>query len=480
MQLAYMDLLHVKIRKANQMSKIGITGWGWYIPRYQLDRSAMSSAFRMNSGRGSRSVAAYDEDSMTMAIESARRTLRAESNINNLIFSTTHSPVLDKGNASSMAAVLGLPFQVGAYDLGGSIRSGFGSLKFGLSQDGESLVMLSDLRYGRPGSDDEVNGGDGAASFTFGENPVVEVVDVLSESSPVMDRWRAEGELGTQVWDDRWSADQQTALMLKVTKSILEKNSLTEADLGSIVISSASVRSVATISSQVKASSLQSSEIDQFGFLGAADLGVRLAWTLENAKAGQYILVVLGADGADAMLLKTTQRLSSAQFGRELVGTVEQVDVPTYLTWRGLVSREAPRRPDPEAPSAPAAARNHDWKFAFIGSECTACGSRQLPPQRVCMSCGAIDKNRTCSMSAVKSTVKTFTVDRIAFSLSPPVVVGVIDFDGGGRFRCQLTEVTPDDVAVNDRMEMVYRLISISSNGVRNYFWKARPVRENS
>jgi uncharacterized OB-fold protein len=83
-------------------------------------------------------------------------------------------------------------------------------------------------------------------------------------------------------------------------------------------------------------------------------------------------------------------------------------------------------------------------------------------------------------MSSVKSTVKTFTVDRIAFSLSPPVVVGVIDFDGGGRFRCQLTEVTPDDVAVNDRMEMVYRLISISSNGVRNYFWKARPVRENS
>ena len=463
MLLAYMDLLHVKIRKANQMSKIGITGWGWYIPRYQLDRSAMSSAFRMNSGRGSRSVAAYDEDSMTMAIESARRTLRAESNINNLIFSTTHSPVLDKGNASSMAAV-----------------SGFGSLKFGLSQDGESLVMLSDLRYGRPGSDDEINGGDGAASFTFGENPVVEVVDVLSESSPVMDRWRAEGELGTQVWDDRWSADQQTALMLQVTKSILEKNSLTEADLGSIVISSASVRSVATISSQVKASSLHSSEIDQFGFLGAADLGVRLAWTLENAKAGQYILVVLGADGADAMLLKTTQQLSSAQFGRELVGTVEQVDVPTYLTWRGLVSREAPRRPDPEAPSAPAAARNHDWKFAFIGSECTACGSRQLPPQRVCMSCGAIDKHRTCSMSSVKSTVKTFTVDRIAFSLSPPVVVGVIDFDGGGRFRCQLTEVTPDDVAVNDRMEMVYRLISISSNGVRNYFWKARPVRENS
>jgi len=480
MRRVYTALLRDEIRKANEMNKTGITGWGWYIPTYRLDRGAMSSAFRMNSGRGSRSVAAYDEDSMTMGIETARRTLRAESTIKNLIFSTTHSPVLDKGNASTMSAVLDLPAGAAAYDLGGSIRSAFGALRFGLSQGDNSLVVLSDMRFGRPGSDDEINGGDGAASFTFGKNPAVEVVDILSESSPVMDRWRAEGELGTQVWDDRWSADQQTALMLEVVQNVLARNSLTEADLGAIVVSSASVRSVATVASQIKAPNLHSSEIDQFGFLGAADLGVRLAWTLENAKSGQYILVVLGADGADAMILKTTEHLSSAQLGRGLVDKVEQVDVPTYLTWRGLVSREAPRRPDPETPSAPAAARNHDWKFAFVGSECISCGSRQLPPQRVCMSCGSIDKNRTCSMSSVKSTVKTFTIDRIAFSLSPPVVVGVIDFDGGGRFRCQLTEVTPDDVAVNDRMEMVYRLISISSNGVRNYFWKARPVRENS
>jgi uncharacterized OB-fold protein len=56
--------------------------------------------------------------------------------------------------------------------------------------------------------------------------------------------------------------------------------------------------------------------------------------------------------------------------------------------------------------------------------------------------------------------------------------VGVIDFDGGGRFRCQLTEVTPDKVKVSDRVEMVYRLISIAPNGVRNYFWKARPIEE--
>ena len=36
-------------------------------------------------------------------------------------------------------------------------------------------------------------------------------------------------------------------------------------------------------------------------------------------------------------------------------------------------------------------------------------------------------------MADVQATIATFTVDRLAFSLSPPVVAAVIDFDGGGR-----------------------------------------------
>ena len=82
------------------------------------------------------------------------------------------------------------------------------------------------------------------------------------------------------------------------------------------------------------------------------------------------------------------------------------------------------------------------------------------------------------SLRDTHATVRTFTIDRLAFSLSPPVVVGVLDFDGGGRYRCQLTDVVPEDVTVGDRAEMVYRLISIAPNGIRNYFWKARPSTE--
>ena len=46
-------------------------------------------------------------------------------------------------------------------------------------------------------------------------------------------------------------------------------------------------------------------------------------------------------------------------------------------------------------------------------------------------------------MADVPATIATFTVDRLAFSLSPPVVAAIIDFDGGGRFQCELTDVDP-------------------------------------
>jgi hypothetical protein len=36
-------------------------------------------------------------------------------------------------------------------------------------------------------------------------------------------------------------------------------------------------------------------------------------------------------------------------------------------------------------------------------------------------------------MADVPATIATYTVDRLAYSLSPPVVVGVLDFEGGGE-----------------------------------------------
>jgi uncharacterized OB-fold protein len=59
------------------------------------------------------------------------------------------------------------------------------------------------------------------------------------------------------------------------------------------------------------------------------------------------------------------------------------------------------------------------------------------------------------------------------------VVAVVIDFDGGGRMQCELTDVDPSKVKIGDRVEMSFRRL-YTSDGIHNYFWKARPIRGTS
>ncbi|HXH05974.1 MAG TPA: OB-fold domain-containing protein, partial [Vicinamibacterales bacterium] len=153
-----------------------------------------------------------------------------------------------------------------------------------------------------------------------------------------------------------------------------------------------------------------------------------------------------------------------------------RVSYPTFLSWRGFLDREPPRRPDPQKPAAPPALRAEAWKFGFVGSRCQTCGTRHLPPQRVCLRCHAVDRMLPQPMADVPATIATYTVDRLAFSPSPPAVVAVVDFEGGGRFQCELTDVDPSAVKIGDRVEMTFRRI-ITAEGVHNYFWKARPTR---
>ena len=87
----------------------------------------------------------------------------------------------------------------------------------------------------------------------------------------------------------------------------------------------------------------------------------------------------------------------------------------------------------------------------------------------------AIDQMQPERLADVPGTVATFTVDHLAFSLSPPVIGVIIDFDDGGRFRCELTDARPDELAIGDRVTMTFRRVW-TAQGVHNYFWKARPV----
>jgi uncharacterized OB-fold protein len=91
---------------------------------------------------------------------------------------------------------------------------------------------------------------------------------------------------------------------------------------------------------------------------------------------------------------------------------------------------------------------------------------------------GAVDDMEPVPMSDAVGTVVTYTVDRLAYSPSPPIVFAIVDFDGGGRFPVELTDTDAEEVRTGSRVEMTFRRL-FSADGIHDYFWKGRLMRDD-
>jgi uncharacterized OB-fold protein len=98
----------------------------------------------------------------------------------------------------------------------------------------------------------------------------------------------------------------------------------------------------------------------------------------------------------------------------------------------------------------------------------------QYPLPSVCYRCASVDDFDVVAGAGELARIVTFTVDRLAFSPSPPLVSAVVQFDTGGRIQCELTEVH-DDLEVGMQVVPTFRVAG-TVDGIRNYLWKARPI----
>lgn len=466
---------------------IGITSLGHYVPSSRLARAAIGQTLQTRPGRGVRSVASYDEDVTSMGVEAARRALRgASAQPDRVVFATSHPPYLDKTNATAVHAALALDEAVSAYDMVGSVRSSVGALQAGLdaARAGSTpLVVLADTRGGMPGGADESAGGDAAVAVLLGSSGVVaEYLGTASATAEFLDRWRLPGEEASHVWEERFGEVVYAGLARTAIDELCKNQETTLAEIDHVVFVGTHDRAMQRLPKLLSAPEAGIEALNQvIGNTGSAGLGLALADVLDRARPGDRIMVLSVADGVDAMLFRATDDLPAARESRvslreELSAGTREIDYPTFLTWRGMLRREPPRRPDPDRPAAPPSFRGASWKFGFHASRCLGCSTRHLPPGSVCLNCHAVGQMQSERMVDVPATIATFTIDRLAYSLSPPVVVASIDFDGGGRFQCELTDVDADSVRIGDRVEMTFRRL-YTAGGVHNYFWKARPLR---
>lgn len=459
----------------------GIVRYGSYVPFFRLSRSAMGG------GRGERAVASYDEDSVSMAVEAARDAIRDAPLPDTVLFATTSPPYAEKLNTATIQAALDLPETVASLELGGSSRMGLAALllAFDLAQAGRrTLVCAGDVVTGAPGGGRESQGGDAAAAFLVGpeEESLACLRGRASATVEILDAWRLPEDRFPRQWEERFSADKMGPVIVDVARQALASAGVEPASLAGVILDGTNPRSLAGVPRALglKPEQVADTLAASVGRSGAAHAGLLLARTLDDAQAGDRILVVSAADGVEAAVFEVTAASASVPRGRRvdrwMASRRTDLAYTSYLKWRGILPFEPPRRPDPERPAAPPMRRHERWKMAFVGSRCRNCGAGHLPPQRVCVACSHVDEMAPEGFADTPCRITTYTLDHLAYTLQPPVVAAIVDYEGGGRFNCELTDVDPAEVKIGQDLEMTFRRL-YTAQGVHNYFWKARPGR---
>ena len=382
----------------------GITGYGSYLPYNSLERSALGA------GKGERTVASYDEDSVSMAVEAGRDAVRGGREIETLIFATTSPPYAEKLNAATIAAALDLPRSARALELGSSTRMGLGALLAGADAaagGGRALVVAADVVIGAPGGARESGGGDGAAAFVTGPDSqaIARFIGRASATTEILDVWRLPSDAFAKQWEERFGAETLGPIAVDTATRALKSAGIGPADLKTVVLDGTNARAVAFVPEALRLKPEQVADpmLASVGRAGAAHAGLVLARALDRATPGDKILVLCSADGCDAVVLEVTEKLAAARpvysVDRWLGAKRAGLPYNTYLKWRGILPFEPPRRPEPERPAAPPMRRA--LRGRRVGRSCVMCNGRKSPgrsPPRgifcFCSACGT--SNPSC------------------------------------------------------------------------------------
>ncbi len=467
---------------------IGISSYGAYIPFWRLSREAIAQGLR-----GEKAIANFDEDSVTMAVAAVLDCLNGvnREEIDGLLFASTTFPYKEKSAATIVAAAADLRRDILTVDLANSLRGGTSAVKLAIDmvKAGSArkvIVVAADCRLGAPGSDFERNCGDGAAALLIGDSDVAVSLEAsYSVSNEIIDVWRAEGDTFIRAWEDHFIVNEG---YLKTTREAVtglkEACNLSPGDFNKVVLYAYESRSQAELARSLgldPKTQVQDLLINSLGNTGTAYPLMLLIAALEEANAGEQVLLTSYGSGSDAFALKVTENITRTKdrrgIKRHLNSKGVVSDYKTYCQWRGLLKFERGGRLMPVGNvSVPALLRERDKIIPFHGSRCKACGTVQHPPQRVCSVCHAKDQYEKVRLSDKNGKLFTYAMDYISEPIDIPFIVGVVDFDEGGRIMTQLTDKVADEIKVGMPVEMSFRKWFFH-DGIHNYYWKARPIR---
>ena len=189
------------------MSKAGLVGYGVAIPCRRIKTTEIARVWgkdgnKISAGLGlkEKAVAAFDEDSCTLAVESSRLAVDASGispvDIGAVFIGSESKPYAVKPTASIVADAIGATPDLTAADLEFACKAGtagaqacLGMVDSGMIKYG--LAVGTDTAQGRPGDALEFTAGSGAGAWLIGKEKVIaECTATYSFTTDTPDFWR--------------------------------------------------------------------------------------------------------------------------------------------------------------------------------------------------------------------------------------------------------------------------------------------------
>jgi hydroxymethylglutaryl-CoA synthase len=470
---------------------VGITSYGAYIPYYRLSRLEISKAWGGAPQPGEKAVANYDEDSITMAVAAAMdcTTGTDPAGIGGLYFASTTSPYKEKQAAAVVATAVDLGREAFTVDFANSLRGGTSAMRAALDavvagSCGSVLVCAADTRLGYPNGENEVSFGDGAAALLLGDTKVAAAIEgSYTLTNEMIDVWRSDKDVFVNVWEERFVREKGYEKVIpEAVLAAMKKYNLTPKDFAKFVCYAPNSRQLAPIVRSLGfnlKTQVQDILYETVGNSGTASAMMSLVAALEEAKAGDRILLASYSNGCDVFILKVTEEIENIRNRRGVKGNLSRKrmvgNYEKYARWRRLIAVQPPARPEPIAPSAVALWRDNKGGLGLYGVKCRDCGFIQYPAQRVCINCKAKDHFEPYRFAREVGKVFTFSHDNLAASIDPPTTICAVDFPQGGRIMCDMTDRAVEEVKVGMPVEMTFRKVG-EQGSIHNYWWKCRPV----
>ena len=472
----------------------GIVSFGAYVPLWRLDRAAISSRLK-----GEKAVCNFDEDSITMAAAAAIDCLKGvdRGGVDGLFFASTTAPYKEKQAAGLVAAATDLRHNILTADFANSLKAGTAALKLALDSAKagsakQTMVAAADRRQGPPMSAFDQSCGDGAAALLVGNSDVIADLEAsYSTSDEIMDIWRADGDTFLRTVHPRFVEVEGYERIIKETiLGLMNENNLVPKDFTKIALYAPNARRATEVARSLgfdAKTQLQDGFFNIMGNTGVPYALMLFIAALEEAKPGDLILLASYGDGSDAFAFRVTDQIKRMQENNSRRGMKKHLetkrmipDYKTYWLWRGLLNPGLEpyitHHFDQVAPTI--LWRDRNQILRLHGVKCKACGTVQYPAQRVCSKCHAKDQFEEVGLSDKKGTILTFSMDYVDSEIDTPIVVPIINFDGGGQIVCYMTDRVVEEVKAGMEVEMSFRKMFYRENmGLHNYFWKAVPIR---